>query len=72
MVIKINSRTAGGTSYLTRILKAATTHNHIDIVILTGAAQKRVYESVNKQLDLLHQVTDVHFTHTVTQSPSGE
>lgn len=68
MILEIPSNSVGGTTYLLRILKLAAMPdvNHVQVVILDGPAQENIYRAINRQLALLHEVTDVHFTHTVT------
>ena len=63
--LNIGTNTSGGSSYLARIIKVAQTADHINIVLLAGKQQKYVHKALLKQLDELHQVTDVHFTHSI-------
>lgn len=69
MKLRFNCRSTGGTSYLVRILKAANLADsgHIDIIINLGTYQDSVFKSVSVQMALLHSVTDVHFTHTISK-----
>ncbi len=70
MTLNIASHSTGGTSYLMRILKQAklSCKNHVDIIVDEGVCQEKVYATIVRQLNLLHEVTDVHFSHTVTKA----
>lgn len=69
MIVRLNSNTLGGTTYLLRILKAAkqSANGHVQVIVNEGTQQESVFKTVHKQLNLLHAVTDVHFTHTLSK-----
>ena len=69
MKLLIGSHSQGGTGYLTRIIKAAQTHDHVDIEVSVGQYQEQVRNKVCGQLDMLHKIADIHFTYAITVEP---
>ena len=65
MKLFIGSHSQGGTGYLTRIVTAAQDHDHIAIVVRCGQYQTNIYHKICRQLDMLHNVADVHFTYVI-------